>query len=496
MQLFGYQLSRSVPVVQGEPVEETSVALQAKATTPPSPALAPASGGWWPLTWIREAFSGAWQRNIATPVGDVLTFGAVFSCITLIATDIAKMHLGLIEEQPDGTAKKVSNPAYSAVLKKPNHYQTRIMFIMQWVISKLTWGNTYVLKERNNRGGAGAGNVTALYVLDPSRVQVLIAPNGDVYYALSSDVLAGIEVGIPAIPASEIIHDVMYPLYHPLVGVSPIHACGLAAIQGLRIQTNSAKFFANGAALGGVLTAPGAISNETAQRLKEFWETKYTGPENVGKVAVLGDGLKFEAMTMRSTDAQLIEQLKWTAENVCTCYHVPAYKVGVGAPPAFNNIESLDQQYYSQCLQILIECIELLLDEGLAIKAPQSTEFDLDDLLRMDTATLIDVQAKGVGAGLVAPNEGRRKLGLPPVKGGETPYLQQQNYSLAALDARDRALPAPSSVGAGQVPPAPVPPAAEPSNSEPDGAIDGVIEEAMFLALVKVNDPEFFSDAA
>jgi HK97 family phage portal protein len=487
MQLFGLQLSKAIPVVQAEPVEETKAAMAAP------PALAPAGSSWWPIGWIREAFGGAWQRNIATPVADVLTFGAVFSCITLIATDIAKMHLGLVEEQEDGTSRRVkSNPAYS-VLNRPNHYQNRIMFIMQWLISKLTWGNTYVLKERD-----GSNKVRALYILDPARVQVLVSTSGDVFYALSEDVLAGIKAGIPAIPAREIIHDVMYPIYHPLIGLSPIHACGLAAIQGLRIQTNSAKFFANGASLGGVLTAPGAISDETAKRLKEFWESKYAGTENVGKVAVLGDGLKFEGMTMKSTDAQLIEQLKWSAENVCTCYHVPAYKVGVGAPPAFNNIEALDQQYYSQCLQILIECIEALLDDGLSISGKQSTEFDLDDLLRMDSATLIDVQAKGVGSGLVAPNEGRRKLNLPPVKGGETPYLQQQNYSLAALDARDRAMPAPSSVGAGQVPPAPAAPpaAAKPSNEEPEGDVDGVIEEAMLLAIMKVSDPEFFSDAA
>lgn len=477
MTLFGLQLSRAVPiVVEGHPVEEQKLTI-------PSPPLAPASGsGWWPMGWIREAFAGAWQRNIATPVADVMTFGAVFSCITLIATDIAKMHLGLKEEQRDGTSKSVRNSAYSPVLRKPNHYQNRIMFIMQWVISKLTWGNTYVLKERNGRQG-----VTAMYILDPSRVQVLVAPNGDVYYALAQDILAGLEAGIPAIPASEIIHDVMYPIYHPLIGISPIHACGLAAIQGLRIQTNSAKFFANGAALGGVLTAPGAISNETAQRLKEFWESKYVGADNVGKVAVLGDGLKFEAMTMKSTDAQLIEQLKWSAENVCTCFHVPAYKVGIGTPPAFNNIEALDQQYYSQCLQILIECIEALLDEGLDLSEPLSTEFDLDDLLRMDSATLTEILSKQVGAGLAAPNEGRRKLGLPPVVGGETPYLQQQNYSLSALNARDRAQAAPSSVpgqppSAAPAPPPAPPPAAAPSNEEPEGDDDGLIEDsAAFL---------------
>ena len=433
-------LSGPEPLVRTDtpvPIEKSLTAL----STPTS--SSPVGSGWWPFSWIREGFSGAWQRSIPTPVTDVLAYSAVFSCVTLIATDIAKMGLRVVEELADGTRRPAVRARQLAVLKKPNHYQTRIQFVLQWLISKLTWGNTYVLKERNGRT-----EVIAMYVLDPCRVQPLVAPNGDVYYSLSGDVLAGIEAGIPAIPASEIIHDVMYPLFHPLIGISPIYACGLAAVQGLRIQTGSAKFFANGANLGGVLTAPGAISNETAQRLKEFWEQKYVGAENTGKVAVLGDGLKFEGMTMKSTDAQLIEQLKWTAENVCTAYHVPAYKVGVGTPPAYNNIEALDQQYYSQCLQILIESIEALLDEGLDVEAPVSTEFDLDDLLRMDSATLIDVQAKGVGAGIIAPNEARKKLNLPPVKGGDSPLMQQQNYSLAALDARDRANPAPTTLPA------------------------------------------------
>ena len=46
--------------------------------------------------------------------------------------------------------------------------------------------------------------------------------------------------------------------------------------------------------------------------------------------------------------------------------------------------------------------------------------------------------ADGVGAGIMAPNEGRKWFNLLPVKGGDTPYLQQQNYSLAALNERDK----------------------------------------------------------
>ena len=41
----------------------------------------------------------------------------------------------------------------------------------------------------------------------------------------------------------------------------------------------------------------------------------------------------------------------------------------------------------------------------------------------------------------MAPNEARMKRNMPPVPGGASPYLQQQNYSLAALDKRDRGEP-------------------------------------------------------
>jgi HK97 family phage portal protein len=242
------------------------------------------------------------------------------------------------------------------------------------------------------------------------------------------------------VPASEIIHDLQNAMFHPLVGLSPIYACGLAAIQGLNIQHSSSKFFKNGSNPGGVLTAPGAISQATADRMKAYWEANFTG-DNTGKVAVLGDGLKYEKMGITAVDAQLIDQLKWTSENVCSAFHVPPYMVGVGPPPNYNNIEALNQQYYSQCLQILIESIELCQDEGLGLTEGDiaskryGVEFDIDDLLRMDSATMM--QTIKNGAGIIAPNEGRRKLNLRPVVGGNSPMTQQQNYSLEALAKRD-----------------------------------------------------------
>jgi HK97 family phage portal protein len=388
---------------------------------------------WFPL--IRESFAGAWQRNHKVSVEDALCYWPVFRCISLISSDIAKLHLDLVEETSDGVWKPKQVPAFTPVLQKPNRFQTRIQFVESWLQSKLTHGNAYILKQRDNRGV-----VVSLYVLDPTLARPLVSDLGEVFYELNTDYLSGLIQSNIVVPASEIIHDRWNALYHPLCGLSPIYAAATKALAGLRIQDATSKFFERGAMPSGILSAPGAISDDTAKRLKEHWENNYSG-NNTGRVAVLGDGLKFERMTVTAEDSQLIEQLRWTAEAICGAFGVPVYMV-MGSAPTYNNVQSLTQQYYSQCLQILIESIELLLDEGLGIKTAdgkrRGTRFNLDDLLRMDTLTQVTSIRDAVGAGVMAPNEGRRKLNLAPAKGGESPYLQQQNYSLAALAERDK----------------------------------------------------------
>ncbi|EHK2841375.1 TPA: phage portal protein, partial [Escherichia coli] len=100
-------------------------------------------------------------------------------------------------------------------------------------------------------------------------------------------------------------------------------------------------------------------------------------------------------------------------------------------------VEALEQQYYSQCLQTLIESIELLLDEALETGENESTEFDVTTLLRMDSERRMKTLGDAVKNTLLTPNEARKRENLPPLAGGDALYLQQQNYSLEALSRRD-----------------------------------------------------------
>ena len=390
-------------------------------------------GGWYPL--IQESYNGAWQQNETIALEDTLQYWAVFRCVSLISSDIAKMGLMLMERGPNGLWFESSSPAYSPVLRRPNRFQNRIQFFQNWLESKLTRGNAYILKERDQRNA-----VIALYVLDPNRVQPLVSDSGEVFYELLRDNIASLERERILVPASEIIHDRWNTLYHPLVGLSPIYAAGINALAALRAEKSASRLFANGVRPGGLLTAPGEISDETAERLKSEFTTNFSG-SNIGKVAVLGDGLEYTQMTMTAMDAQFIEQLRWNDAAICGAFGVPAYMANAGTAPAYNNVEALNQQYYSQCLQVLIESIELCLDEGLGLSnitggKQYRAEFDLDDLLRMDTSTKVKTAVEGL-KGLYSPDEARRKFNLPPVPGGAAVYLQQQNYSTEALAKRD-----------------------------------------------------------
>lgn len=388
------------------------------------------SAGWWPI--VREPFTGAWQRNVVIDNARAATFHADFACKTLIARDIAKLRVKLMEEDVDGIWSPTKNPAYDPVLRQPNHFQTRNQFWESWILSKLNRGNAYVLKERDNRNV-----VIALYVLDPSRCVPLVADDGEVYYRLSADNLAGIGDNV-VVPASEIIHDRFNCLFHPLVGLPPIYASALAAIQGLNIQNNSALLFENNSMPGGILTAPGRIDPTDATRIKELWEQKFGG-NNRGRVAVLGDGLKYEKMSLTAVEGQLIEQLKWTAEVVCSTYHVPPWKVGLAPMPPYGNVQAANIEYYSQAIQSNIEDAEECLDRGLGIGwgTGLGTEFDVDNLLRMDSVTQIDVLAKAVQGTIYSPDEARAKVDKKKVPGGASPMAQHQMYSLEALAKRD-----------------------------------------------------------
>lgn len=412
------------------------------------------------LRWTKQLLQpasgrGSWTTIVDTTTGfdfqidatlnkqSILKQATVFRCIAQIAGDVSKLALRLMEYNQDWRMwqEAPDNPAYTPVIRRPNHFQLRHEFLAHWSLSLLQDGNTYVFKGRDENR-----LVRRLTVLEPSMITPMVAPDGGVFYRISgADWLAGIlNYDFPAIPASEIIHEKYLTLNHPLIGASPLQVAGASATAAHQITEHNKSFFGNQARPSGILSTPDEISQDQADALKTAWNSAFTGT-NSGKVAVLEGNLKFEPLTTKSVDAQLLEILGFSQEDICRAFGVPGWKVGVGEMPPTGGVDASERRYYNDVLHVRLHGIEQHMGEGIGLnqaggRRRYALEFDVRrGLFRMDALTAARVAKEEVGAGILAPNEGRRERGLVPVEGGDTPYLQQQNYSLAALSKRNAA---------------------------------------------------------
>ena len=117
----------------------------------------------------------------------LLSFSPVYACIAGISNDIGKLRPTLQRNEDGIWVEVTENQPWLPLLRNPNHYQDRIKFFEQWMLSKLMYGNTYVLKERDARGV-----VNRMFILHPSCIKPLVSPDGSVFYSLQRDDLSGL----------------------------------------------------------------------------------------------------------------------------------------------------------------------------------------------------------------------------------------------------------------------------------------------------------------
>ena len=373
---------------------------------------------------VREPYTGAWQNNDELRLETALANPVVFRCVSLIASDIGKLPLRLVAVDANGIWHETTSPAFSPVLRMPNRYQTPAQFFEVWMSRKLLWGNTYVLKDRDARGV-----VTALYVLDPCRVKPLVAPDGSVYYELQTNDLAGIPTtgGPLVVPAREIIHDRWNCAFHPLVGLSPLYACGGAARQGLAMQAaqyvvllerRPAERDADRADRDRSGNRQAALETWHCARRRQDRHRRQRHEVRSGRLVGRRVAMDRAGGLDGENDRRLFRRADLDGRLAASSRRTRTTK-------------RRRLQYHSQCLQTHLTAIEAALDAGLELPAPYGTEFDLDDLIWMDTATKTKAAHDAISAGAMSPNEARRKyFGLGPVPGGD--------YAVPAAAVRTR----------------------------------------------------------
>ena len=352
---------------------------------------------------------------------------AVYSCVRILAEAVAGLPLHLYRYTDNGGKEKaLFHSLYFLLHDEPNPEMSSFVFRETLMTHLLLWGNAYAQIIRN-----GKGEVIALYPLMPNRMKVDRDSRGNLYYSYTryldeAPALNGITV---TLRPSDVLH-IPGLGFDGLVGYSPIamakNAIGLA----MATEEYGAKFFANGAAPGGVLEHPGTIKDP--QKVKDSWNMAYQGSGNAHKVAVLEEGMKYQQIGISPEQAQFLETRKFQINEIARIFRVPPHMVGDLEKSSFSNIEQQSLEFVKYTLDPWVSRWEQTMVRSLLSKEEKKKyfiKFNVDGLLRGDYQSRMSGYSIGIQNGFMSPNDVREleNLDLIPDENGGNTYMVNGN---------------------------------------------------------------------
>lgn len=385
-----------------------------------------------PKHWLNQ------ESETGEDVSDlgVMGLSAAWACVNLLAGTIASLPLVVYRTDAAG-ARSVArdHPLYRLLHDSPNDDQTALDFWEQACIALEFAGNAYAEKD------FVGSKLVALTPIRPDIVTVSRRGDGELIYRWS-------ENGRSRVETSETVLHIRGFGGNPLGGLSTLSHARKTFALAAAINRAALRTFINGLRPSGVLTFDKFLTKEQRADTHEMLVEKFMGAMNAGRPMVLEGGTKWEQLTIDPEDAQMLESRAFSIEEICRFFGVPPFMVG-HTEKTTSWGTGLEQQilgFQKFTLRRRLKRIEQALMKQLLTAQDRAAgitiEFNLEGLLRGDSAARSAFYTALLNAGVMTINEVRALENLPPVPGGEIPRMQMQNVPIA--QAGREALPAPA----------------------------------------------------
>ena len=372
-------------------------------------------------------YMGGSSSGKAVTERSAMQMTAVYSCVRILSEAVAGLPLHFYRYTEDGGKEKaIDHPLYNLLHDEPNPEMTSFIFRETLMTHLLLWGNAYAQIIRN-----GKNEIIALYPLMPNKMEVSRDKSGQLYYTYVTqpEEAHTMKGTVVYLRPSEVLH-IPGLGFDGLVGYSPIAMAKNAIGMAVACEEYGAKFFANGAAPGGVLEHPGTIKDP--QRVRESWQSTFGGSGNSNKVAVLEEGMKYTPIGISPEQAQFLETRKFQINEIARIFRVPPHMVGDLEKSSFSNIEQQSLEFVKYTLDPWIVRWEQSIRRALLSseeKKKYFVKFNLEGLLRGDYQSRMNGYAIGRQNGWMSANDIRELENqdrIPAEEGGDL-YLVNGN---------------------------------------------------------------------
>lgn len=332
----------------------------------------------------------ATQSGAVVNVNAALKNTAVFRCVSLISYAIGMLPLHLLHGDDFETDKATDHPLYKLLFAEPNNWQTAFDFRSHMQLNALVHGNAYARVIRSR------GQVFRLVPLAPTRTEPVQHDDWSVSYRYRRP-----DGSLVELKPEEVFH---------LRGLSEDGILGLSLVKqaaeaiGLAVQTETAaaRLFKNGLLVGGVMTHPKTLSQESYDRIKASLDERYAGAENAHKWMLTEEGMEPKPFAPTAAESQHIETRKHQIEEISRVFGVPRPFLNVDDTSWGTGIDVLGQIFVRYALNSWFTAWEQAIRRTLLVGDEKDTlkpKFNEGALLRGSMKDQAEFFAKALGAG-------------------------------------------------------------------------------------------------
>lgn len=384
----------------------------------------------------RRGKGGTWSGHEIGPAA-AMQLSAWWSCVRLIAETVATLPLQVFERAADGSKRVLADHSlYSLLHDSPNADQTSVEYLEGAILSICNFGDAFALKDKR-----GDGSIISLEPLSaaPGDMEVRRDSRGVIRYSFQHRGRRFVDM-----TEDDVFHIRGFGAGGER-GLSPLsyarHSLGIAYAIGSTVGGT----FQKGMKSSIFFTAPPGVKMNREQR-QEFRETfiePYVGGESTN-AGILEGGFDVKAVSLPPKDAEMLLNWRFSVEDICRWLRVPPVLIGhagEGQTMWGSGIEQIMLGWLTLGLRPYLTRFEQAAKKRLIVPKERGrvfVEFNVEGLLRADSAGRAAMLSSLGQNGYLTRNEGRAMDNRPPLPGGDDLTVQSNMIPLSQLgDARN-----------------------------------------------------------
>lgn len=382
----------------------------------------------------RRGASDTWAGRDVGPDG-AMQLSTYWACVRLHGETVGTLPIGIFQRAKDGSKQPAAHWLSDLLQDSPNAEQTAAEFVEDQVVSMCIHGNAYALKDKRDDGSVISLTPLSSAPGDMNRkrdaqgvLRYSFTHRGRAYRDLTED---------------EIFHVRGFGNDGNGGGLSVVQYArqSLAIAEG--VEASSGATFRNGMKSSIFFTAPPGAKLTSDQRsdFRKAFIDPYVGGEATN-AGLLEQGFDVKTVSLPPKDAELLLTRRFSVEDICRWLRTPPVLIGHSADGQTmwgSGVEQIMLGWLTLGLRPYLTRYEKSIKKRLLRPTDRArgiyAEFNVEGLLRADSAGRAALMSSLVQNGLLTRNEGRALDNRPPMEGGDDLTVQSALVPLKTLGA-------------------------------------------------------------